>query len=258
MYGLSQQAWSATVDLVHSDLRTVKQSGYNVIIYTSDSPPNTGLTTGLAVRALFDVIVSMTTEGLGFYKVTTNIKSQGRAIGRIHITNIDPTSSPTISNHDPLNTTSTLNVLDNHASRSVNTSLVTYSGNIPDPDDERFEVSYQYDSKNLRSQEVLSAMLAGLANVAQYNDDGPCPWISAVSSTGNLVLHVGGLPSEVLLGWHISRMIYLLVYHLFLVQRILKEMSFTLFYYGTPIAEGYMKSMRSVGGDGGTGLAATQ
>lgn len=259
MYGLCQQAWSDTVDLVHDDLRVVEQPGHNAIIYTSDNPHSTELKTGLAVRALYDVVFLMGNQEPGFYKVTSSIALQGRAIGRILITSKAqlPAANPTSSDRDFLNTTSTVDILGGHHTPNENSSSLAYSGYIPDPDDERFKISYQYVGDNVRSQEMFSAVLAGLASVAQYNDDGPLPWLSAVSFSGNLVFHFGARPRQALMGWHISRTFYLLVYHLFLVQRILKEMHFTLLYYGRPIADGFMKSMRSVGEAGAMGLAAT-
>lgn len=259
MYGLCQQAWSDTVNLAHDDLRVVEQSGYNGIIYTSDSPHSTELKTGLAVRALYDVVFSMATQEPGFYKVTSSIELQGRAIGRILITSNaqTPTAYPTSSDRDFLNNTLTANVPGSYDTPTVNPSSLAYSGYIPDPDDERFKISYQYVGDNIRSQEIFSAVLAGLANVAQYNNDGPVPWLTAVSFTGNVVFHFGARPRQALMGWHISRTYYLLVYHLFLVQRILKEIRFTLLYYGRPIADGFMKSMRSVGEAGIMGLTAT-
>lgn len=257
MYGLSQQAWSSTVDLVHSHLGTVQQPGFDAIIYTSDNPPSTQLTTGLAVRALLDVVTSMATGEPGFYQVTSNLTLQGQPIGKIRISNTFEIPSPVLAEHQGANSNSTFDVLNGTGSPSANASLSALSGNIPDPDNKSFRIRYEYVGEEIRSNEMLSTVLNGLADVALFNEDSTCDWLSVVSTTGNTIFHIGALPRQTLLGWHISRAFYLLVYKLFLVQLSLKEMRFQLYYYDTQIAFGFIKMTQAIEGEGGAGLTAS-
>ena len=261
MYRLSQQGWSSTVELVHSGLKAVslQSPNYNVIIYTNDITPSTELTTGLVVRALYEMVVCMAKQQPGFYQARSFMTLQGRAIGGSSITRMVDIPSPISKDDEFLYNTSRTPILDQNGKRSGNASLaVGGSGEIPDPEDSRFKISYQYDGKNIASLDILSAVLDGLATVAQYNEDGPCPYITAVSFSGNTAIHIGPVPGEALFGWHVSRTLYLLIFRLFLVQGIFREMNFSLFYYGTMTAKGYIMKMRSVGGDGRVGLTVSE
>jgi len=259
MYGLSQQGWSITVDLVHNHLNVVDQPGYSAIIYTNDSPPSTELTTGLAVRALYDVVTSMATQEPGFYKVASNIRFKGQAVGRILISRRHPTpTSLSSSDRNHSNTTTTVDDLGGYNLPSAIASLRADSGLIPDPYLDFFTIIYHYDGDNLHSQEVFSAMFAGLASVALFENDGLCPWLTVVSSSGNVIVRFTERPRQKLLGWHISRKLYLLVYRLFLVQRIFQVMRFTLLYHGRPIGDGFIKRMPSGEEASPLGLTASQ
>lgn len=259
MYGLSQQEWSTTVDLVRNHLNVVDQSDYNAIIYTNDSPPSTELTTGLAVRALYDVVNSMATQEPGFYKVASSIRLKGQAVGRILISRRLLTPTPlSSSDRNHSNTTTTVDHLGGYNIPSAITSLRADSGLIPDPDSDFFTIIYHYYGDNLHSQEVFSAMFAGLASVALFNNDGLCPWLTVVSASGNVIVRFSERPRQTLLGWHISRTLYLLVYRLFLMQRIFQVMRFTLLYHGRPIGDGFIKRMLSAEEAGALGLTASQ
>ena len=67
------------------------------------------------------------------------------------------------------------------------------------------------------------------------------------SPSGDTVVHVGAAPGQALLGWHVSRSMYLLVFELFLWNRVLKEMEFEVLYWGTVVGKGSVTKMGNAG-----------
>ena len=238
MYGLSQQAWYSTVELERSGLAVQHSPG--VIIYTKDNPYSTSLSTELLVHAVYEIVFAMAEQRPGFFEVTSQMTWGGQSIGEILI---DSLPMPTSNSSDFLNVTSKVD------GKSVIDGGQANSGEIIDPDDGRFKISYQYHGSDIPIEEMLSAVFDGLTEVAPYNEDGPCPIITANSVNGKSGVHIAPIRGQVLLGWHVSRAFYLLFYNLFLVERIFREMQFNLLYYGTVIAHGYIFKMRSAVGE---------
>ncbi len=258
MYGLSEQPWSSAVELVQSNLRVIIQSpGYNVIFFTNDNPPSTQLTTGLTVTALRDVVHSMANRQPGFYEAETHLKIQGHSIGRIWITSIANSPSP-ISGDVPLSDTNAkTNAPKTYGSSLVKNDLAAGSGKIPDPEDSRFMISYQYEGQTLPELGILTVILDTLADVAQYNSDGPCAYAFGLSSDASIAMHIEPVQGQIMFGWHAARSLNLLVNQLFLVQHRFQEIQFKLFYYGSAVGKGYIMKAGALGGDDDDGLIAS-
>ena len=248
MYGLSQQPWSSEVELERSGLTVVHSPG--VIIYTQNDPPSPSLTTGLVVRALREMVFAMAEKQPGFFHVTSSLMLQGQKIGKILV---DSLPRPLLGNSK---SNITLDASQLCQSPSVKTTLETRSGNIVDPNDNRFQISYQYHDRKIEVQNTFSALLDGLSKSAQCDDDGLCPFLTALSFNSDTVIHIGHVDGEALFGWHISRSLYLLLSHVFLVQCVFREMAFSLSYYGTKIADGYIMQMGPGVNDAHGGLMA--
>ena len=244
MYGLSEQPWSSTVELVHSNLQNVVQDGYNVVIRTTKPDSNTQLTTGLAVRALREMVFEMAKGCPGFYQAESFMLLNQWGIGRISIAPLEKAPKPTAIRGHPSNLPAYINAPKASAT-PANTSLAANSGTIQDPEDTRFVISYQYEGSNVAERGLFTAVLDGLGEIAQYNSDGPCDFISGISYDTNVVLHIGHAAGEVLFGWHAYRTLYLLVQKLFLVRHVFREMRFSLLFYGKVVGNGYIMKIGS-------------
>lgn len=264
MYGLAQQPWSSPVELSRSGLGLVSDVTHNLAIYTTFWPevrtPNTDFTTQFAVRALFRLVTSMASQQPGFVWVRSSVYKSERLIGKILISDI-PDNDITLSggnglmNLTSLNTTLMKNDSSQQKTRKITTKpLTANSGEIHDPSDPRFLLTYKYNPNPIPAQEMLSATFNGLAKVAQYNDDGPCPYITAVSTSQRTFIHIGAVQGEVLLGWHISRAFWLLIFGLFLEGGRWEGLAFEVMFYDSVIAEGYVFKGRGVERGSETGL----
>lgn len=260
MYGLTLQSWSSPVELLESGLGIVTQTpNYNVIIFTNDEPPGTELTTSLVVKVLLEAVTDMARRDPGFYQVAIFMAISEIRIGRMMIYNRrDPDTQPlddegvfigtsTARSH---NSTGSIYGIDRS---SPNITLLTDFNSIIDPSDRRFKITWQWDGENIPNQDIFSAALNGLAIVAQFDRDDPCPSITALSTSRNAILHIGrSTTEETLFAGQISRTFFLLINKLFLVQRRFEEMWIDLSYDGESIADGYIYKVRRLGGGNAT------
>lgn len=261
MYGLSLQEWSRQVDLLESGLCIISlQPNYNIIISTSAEPPGTALTAGLVVRVLYDSVTDMATRQPGFYRVANHIKVNEKKIGKMFIVS----SNLSLNDEDRSNRTSTAafqRSIESSNIREGNTGNITQTFNfneIIDPHDRRFKITWEWEAKNIPAQDIFSAALNGLAAVAQFDHDGPCEHITALSTSGNTVFHVGRSTRAILLGGIIARTFYLLINQLFLVQRRFEALWFYLSINGVNIGDGYIHKIERVGGDNATNQVASE
>lgn len=219
------------------------------MIITSDVPPGTAFTTALVVKVLYESITDMATRQPGFYQVAGYIEINGKRVGRMYI----GSTNLSLNDEDVLNATLTAN-----SPRSIESSFVgeldtgnitqpSNSDEIIDPHDRRFKITWKWETKNIPAQDIFSAALNGLATVAQYDYNGPCDYITALSTLGNAVFHIGRSTGATLLASTISRAFYLLINQLFLGQRRFKELWIYLSIDGVNIADGYIHKVERVG-----------
>lgn len=263
MYGLSQQPWSSPVELLESGLFIVTQTpDYGVIIYTSNMPPTTVLTTGNVVKVLLESVTDMATLDPGFYQVACFIEIEETRIGKMLITKM---GDPELGSDDEgfANETLSAGSLPSIGpSKDIegplgNSTQLAASDEIIDFSDRRFKITWQWDGKNIPNQDVFSAALIGLAAAAQYDKYGPCDSVTALSISGNTVFHIGRSSKETLYGGQIARTFFLLINQLFLVQRRFEEMWITLWYDGMIIGDGYIYKVVRLGAGNATERVAS-
>ena len=259
MFGLSKQSWYKQVELIDSGLLLVLRTPeYNVIISTSDTHATTDLTTGLCVKALYTAVDRMATRRPGFYESTNFITVNGNPIARILITDFDHWGLPTnnVSNNMSFNTPAirpneSLNFLSvTQTTLSTSTPTPT-SGSVTDPNDPLYKIHYTYSSHKLPNGDIFNAALDGLALVAQFDYEGPCDSITALSSSRNVVWHIGRTSLEVTFATEFSRMFYLMITEVFLKEKKFMEMWIDVEYEGDKIADGYILKW-----DGNKGIAS--
>ena len=259
MYGLAQQPWGVSVDLAtYSQLYLIRDPTDKVALYTEAIPR---LTVEFAVRALLQLTVLMATEQ-EFHAVDGHIFRLQQEVGRIFFIPTDqiPSDLPLLSGGSAnvtINGTSANLSQASTGSAPTDTNLMALSGEIHDPEDERITITYSYNFVDISAQDVLSAIIDGLATVAQYPSDVSRPWITGGSARLNAYIQISREEGEVLLGWHISRTFHLLATKLFLVQQRYAAVVFELHFYGTLIASGKVGSLKGLEGAGITYATAS-
>lgn len=251
MYGLTLQPWHSPVELLESGLCIVSnQPDYNILIITSNEPPGKELTTGMVVRTLYEAITAMARRDPGFHMVSSVMKLDDERIGKLFI----DSSDLSLPNLDLPNTTSILEGLDASNTSLTNakelnaTTQLSDTRSLTDPHDRKLKISWKWDPFNIPAQDIFSATLNALATSAQYDKEGPVEHITAFSTSGNAILHIGRLTSVNIYGGIVSRVFYLLITELFLKRKRFEECWFEVSYEGLGIADGYFHKVERVGG----------
>ncbi len=245
MYGLSKQSWSKQVELIESGLLVVLQTPeYNVIIYTSHQ--TTDLTTGLCVQILYQAVNCMATRNPGFYQSTNFATLRNRPIARLLITDLDHWDFPPIgTSNSSIHSIETrsydlVNSLEATETTSPTSTPTADSGELTDPDDNLFKIRYQYSGQRVLNGDVFSAAIDGLAMAAQYDSDGPCDSITALSISRKVVWHIGRSTTHPTFTSELTRVFFLMIRDLFLKERRFQELWFHLEYEGEIVADGYV------------------
>ncbi|MCJ1458663.1 hypothetical protein MMC28_009037 [Mycoblastus sanguinarius] len=225
LYHLAQQPWDQTVYIGH--LSRIVDKSFGTIILTNFDGPGTEMQTGHVILALYKGVFAMAEGRPGFYQLNAMVFVTGRHVGSVQIVKI-------LSNVNK-----TMGLM---ASQDVNSSgnLTDTSGKIPDPDDDKYEISYHYDGRSVPAQEILTAVLDGLATAAQYSTSDACQWTTGVSVLGNTVVHVGQTFGQTLLCGQLMKLFYLVGGWITIRLKLFGEMDFSLMFEGREIAEGYI------------------
>lgn len=247
MYQLSIRAWSEPLDRAYFE----EGLGHRAWIAVRHIPPHQQLTVEHTARALYKVIYDMAILEPGFVAANVTISVSDLAVGNIMIGHggVPPQLSTRSSLRETL-TASNLFSPDGNYTIPLNGSLTTGSGEIIDPDNTRFRISYTYDGSNIPIQDICFALFDGLAQSAQFPQTQPLSHITAVSASSNFVIHigVGGESGITLRRWYFWRA-YLLLFTRFVLPRKekLQEMSFGVSWNGKVYATGYMLKLKSAG-----------
>ncbi len=242
---LSTQPWAGEADL--SNLTIVIAPGQRVTFSIFKDDPE--LQPGQIILALYDILLTMYNKRPGFYKVTFNVYLQGRKIATIFMFDSQPgppfpaNKSDTIAGFEGTKRTlSLVNSTDN---------LEDDSGEVVDPKDPSFRISWAVDGKSIPVQEIFSAAVDGIATTAQSRYVDTCSFTTGVSFSGNIAFHIGQHRDEILLCGQIIKVFGLLVELVVKNQRKFLEMDFILNYDGVKIGEGYIMKLSPVGSQGG-------
>ena len=247
MYGLSKQKWSKQVELIESGLLIVVEStSYNAVIYTSDTDVDSGLTAGLCVQALLLAVNGMATRNPGFYQSSSYILKDGTPIGRVLITNLDLSQSGTgrigsVSNGTSTNKTyESTSLFGGTKTTSPVPTLAADSGSLIDPEDKDFVIHYRFEGHKLPVGDIYNAAVDGLAQTAQVGHNLRCDFITTLSITRNVIWHVGHVGGDVVFGYEIARVFFLLVTEVMLVQKRFQEMWIKVTHEGVDLMDGYI------------------
>lgn len=241
MYKLAQEEWN---DYIHEDLY-MSVTTYNIWIIAASTPQHE-LQISLLVIGLQDSIIAMARLS-GFFRLTVNLSLNGLVIGHLDFGRIET---------PPYNVTSTgytKEVLLSINKIQSNGSL-SNSGQIVDPYDSKFVVSYTFYGKAINSKEVFTAVLDGLAISAQYKSEEHCSLLEAVSVSGTSAISVSQIPSfpTRLHYSDVTKALLILTTGVIVTRRRFGEVEFEISYDGIQIAEGYILKLalsnNSVGG----------
>ena len=246
MYQFAIEHWS---DSRIVGARTAKDDKRRVGIAVSNvgERATSQLTTEYAVRALYSVIQDMA-EGLSaFCAVSVKLSKARLLIGYLAI-------QPTLSsnNNNDLNDTVVINnsthtyPVQNDSTIIVKQDLMSESGEIIDPQD-GLRISYKYDGDNIPVQDLCFAIFDGLAYTAQLDSNSPHSHVTAVSASGNFVIHIGGNgdPGTVLVAGHLKRTLYSLWSYLYFEEKRFESVDFSLHIGDKKFADGYMMRLSS-------------
>ena len=250
MYGLASQGWS---DPLSQDSRMAEDHLHRAGIVITDDTPNRDLRTGHVVRALYGLIYDMATQNPGFYGAKIDIIVSGRPTGTMLI--YKPEAHPTTV-ADVTNNTLASKVLDRENLLSANQtatsngSLTANSGEIVDPDYTSFRIAYDWEGNNVPVQDIAFAVFDGLAKSAQPDGDAPCSYITAVSASSNLVIHIGGGedPGTTLHVWQVKEAFFLIFFDLCIARKRFEDITFALIWEDKKIAGGFMMKLAPVQG----------
>ncbi|KAL6720911.1 hypothetical protein ACLMJK_000010 [Lecanora helva] len=254
MYVLSLHDWS---DPISQEARMAQDNqGRAGIVITNDSPNRT-LKTEYAVRALYEVIHRMATQQPGFFGAKLSILVSQRPIATILMYNPRFASM----GEDKASNDTTASLLSNSTAftndlraLAAPINLTSISGEIIEPEDPRFRITYTYDDINVPVQDIAFAFFDGLAQSAQLDHTAPCSYIDGVSASSNFVMHLGGGGDSgtTLWAWQAKRALFLLFYELYAEKRVFKGVDFAVLWNGKTIANGFMLKMSPVGEINGT------
>ena len=246
MYALGGQSWSEPVELQESGLVAVYEPpNMDTVIYTTAIQDIDKFTTGLCVQALYQAVNNMATREPGFYKSTNIVTWNDVPIGSVSLVDLSRQGlglalNVTTNITDGAQIAQSEGLAIATRTTSASSTPTADSGEILDDASKDLKIQYQYTGSRIQGGDLFSAALDGLAHAALFDHDGPCDSITALSVSRNLVWHVGRNSDEKLFTGEISRVFYLLVRDLYLVQRRFQEIWFSLIFEGTSIADGYV------------------
>lgn len=246
MYKLAQEEWN---DRIHEHLY-MSVTIYNIWIFAA-STTQIRIQISLLVIALQDAIIAMARLS-GFFGLTVNICLDGPIIGLLEIGNNE--SPP-----DSITTTSGTKDVLRLVNKNPSNGSLSNSGQVVDPLDSKFVISYTFYGKAINSKEVFTAVLDGLAISAQYNSQEDCSVLEAVSVSGTSALSVSQIPSfsTPLHYSDVTRALLILTTGVIVLRRRFGEVEFGISYDGIEIAEGYILKL-ALANNSTEGIAASR
>ena len=238
MYRMAQQPWSDTMNLHH--ITPMVKIGYKVVILTRLSGSGK-LETRHAVLALRKGIIAMASEKPGYYQLSAAINLDRQLIGSIQINRLGVDLGP-------------VSVAGSMIPGNV--TVNTTAGEIIDPQDSSTSIQYTLGKKTFPSQEILTAVLDGLVDAAQYAG-GSLKIATGLSVSGNTELILSGMFGQDVLASDVTRALYLVSMELMVPFSIYNQLLFDLYKSGRWIAAGSITSTRSNTSTGGDVFATS-
>lgn len=237
MYQIAQQPWSHTIDLRH--ISPMVKIGYKTVIITRLSGPGDELQNGHVILALYKGVIAMAGGKPGYYRLNAGIYLEKSLIGSVQIARLDYG----------------LGLAARNISQVTDTLTVT-TGKISDPKDPNTHIRYSFNGRTTSPQETLTAVLDGLAAVAQYAGSS-LGSVTGRSFSGSTEFYVGGLFGQGVMARDVTRALYLIAIDLIVAFRLYMEMTFTLFISGKWTANGVIRLLPAEERYGTKGIASS-
>ncbi|KAL8814881.1 MAG: hypothetical protein Q9223_005931, partial [Gallowayella weberi] len=162
------------------------------------------LNNGMAMLAIYATVVAMTEER--FNPTSAHVSMHGRPIGFIAILkksamsndiqanngtgrdkqSIDPSSSPTSSNHTSPNNNSTAKPVK----ETNNNTPDSDSGHYTDPEHPENRITYHFTGPRIQSKEIYTSIMEALMILAYNPNTDNFDYLTATSASGNTALHI--------------------------------------------------------------------
>lgn len=208
--------------------------------------------------ALYNAVNAMFSLRPGFFVSVTELVLHGRQIGSVKI----QTQSVAVGDGaghalDGNNTVSSTTIIPEANFEFLNATTIKYGGNnnsdnslvlkgdITDPDDDKLRVEWEYQRVVSRS-DLWTAALDGMVTAMQYDSVVRCNYVTAVSVSGNLVIHISGLSNHVL-NYGVAVKTFWLIARVSMRDKEYREMDLSILYAGSKVGEGYVLSLRRAG-----------
>ena len=246
MYRLAQFDWDL---FIHGDI-PMSATTYNIWIIVG-SVPSEQFKVSYAVIALHDSIIAMARLP-AFFRLSALVSLDGQRIGHLEFGKKD---SPSDSDTSISSAEDTLLIVNNNQSEGSWSN----SGQIVDPYDSKFIVTYDFYGKAIDSKEIFTVALDGLAISAQFKASEDCPVLEASSMSGVAAISISkvlGVPTQLRYS-DVTKSLLILVTGVIVPQRKFKEVEFSISYDGFKIAEGYMLKL-ALGENVTKGIAASK
>ena len=201
---------------------------------------------------------------LGLYQVGTEI-AQGNKFyqldAKIYVRDVKLGTLELRPFRKALHSTSNIHLSPPRSGYRNDTTTRPQKGRIPDPDDKRFVVTYEWDRTNIKSQDVFTVILDALSIAAEHNNTHVDAYIPAArSATGDTVMSTWNIGEEGsrLMSWGLLKKALFLVWEFVIIGRegekpIFGGVYLGLEFKGKEIGAGRILKFETVGGEMGGG-----
>ena len=229
MYRLAQDDWDAHI---YKDVH-MSVTVYNVWIVVACAPSDK-LQVSHVIIALQDSTFAMARLNC-FFRLSSLISLRGEMIGHL---DFGKNESPSDNYTNVSVPEDTLLLANNNQSDGSSSN----SGQIVDPNDPKFVITYEFYEKSIVSKEIFTVVLDGLATAAQFEPSDDCSVLEAYSMSGTVAISISknlGRPAQLLCS-DVTRSLLIIVTGVIVRQHMFKELEFSVSYDGVKIAEGYL------------------
>ena len=166
---------------------------------------------------------------LGLYETVTDVSAHSRFCEVLSTLSMHRRQIGTlvIQKRAPSKSNATSSVVDQG---SPSSNAATYpSGQVNDPDEPSFLISYEYSGTRINSKDIFLAVIAALATAAQYPPMQPFRALNALSASGDCVISILGADSSFRVNYsYITKALRTIVVHIVVVLAKFEEMRFQL------------------------------
>ena len=241
----------------------VWRKGYDVEVWIENSPTHSvplQLTSNVLVPSLWETMVQ-TSEYDFYYKTTVKIWYHYHHIGTLTIEEhaVGATANGTEADENALLNSVAPNDSALSLAQAAPLNLTTYpsypTGRIPFPKDNRYSITYTYDTTQIQSKDVFMAVLGILATAAQYDaKTQSVKELKQVSPSERCAITLTPTPGLVALSYANAVVALNVLIHIVMLELgKFAEMGFSVWLLQQEIAHGSIKALSP-----GLGVAAEE